>query len=213
MGHDVVNARNHLIAGHRHGKLRIEHGEFGKNIFSENVTYFQLFLAVGDDRAAVHLAARARHGQNASDRHYGIVNVLESVEIFDPTRPRCENRYGHRFGIVRTPSRRPPQAAGRLLPPRAFSTPSLSFSAVGLGITPPSSKISLPLRLRMSTTLIVNSVFLDGTAAVMKHNVFAVTQEAPCSVRREHFPEIQFGGIAVSKVSKHIFSLLLTVFI
>ena len=212
MGHDVVNARNHLIAGHRHGKLRIEHGEFGKNIFSENVTYFKLFLAVGDDRAAVHLAARARHGQNASDRHYGIVNVLESVEIFVPRVLVAENRYGHRFGIVahRAAAHRKQQVGfcrARLL----YSVPE--FFRRGIGHNAAVLENFLAVAFENVNHFVVNSVFLDGTAAVNEHNVFAVTRKLLVQSVESIFPEIQFGGIAVSKVSKHIFSLLLTFFI
>ena len=211
MGERVKSAGHHLEARHAEGVRRIEEREAGV-AFGIIAAGLHMKVLIGDDGAAVALAAGARHGD---DDPQG-----EGVEVDDPGPgpevlphvPGVPGGQGDGLGAVhhRAAAHRKQQVGfcrARLL----YSVPE--FFRRGIGHNAAVLENFLAVAFENVNHFVVNSVFLDGTAAIDEHNVFAVTRKLLVQSVESIFPEIQFGGIAVSKVSKHIFSLLLTFFI
>ncbi len=100
MRHNVINARYHLIFRQRESKFGVHDREFRKNFFVENVSDFEFLLVIGNDRAAVHFAARADHSQNAVDGDYIAGYVLKTDKILIPSVVVTVYRNRYCFRIV-----------------------------------------------------------------------------------------------------------------
>ena len=96
----VVYARHHLIVGKSERKFGIEDREFGHYFRAEDVPHFHPSIGVGDNAAAVHLAARAHHGKHTAYGNYFAVRLFEFHIIFVPYVAFAVYGNGHRFGVV-----------------------------------------------------------------------------------------------------------------
>ena len=81
---NIVDTRDHLIFRQRHRVPRVEDRELRHNIVAEHMTDLLLGFVIGDDRAAVHLRACARHSENAADGNYLAGRLLKADKIFLP---------------------------------------------------------------------------------------------------------------------------------
>ena len=98
--HNVVKSRDHLIARKREGILRIENGELREDFFAEHFPDLEFLRMVGDDGAAVHLAARTDHRQHAGNGNDLTGRLLKAEEVLLPRVLVAVDRDRNRLGIV-----------------------------------------------------------------------------------------------------------------
>ena len=97
---DVIDTRRHLSLGQREGELWVEDGELRHDIIAKDMADLELLLVVGDDGAAVHLGAGARHRQDAADRDDGAVGLLKADIVFVPRIVIAVDGDRYRLGVV-----------------------------------------------------------------------------------------------------------------
>ena len=98
---NIVYARHHLIVRQRERIDGVEHRKPGHDAFiGKHVTYLELLRMVGDDRARVHLAARAHHGEHAAYGHDGADGFFEPDVVLFPGVALAVHRNRQRLGIV-----------------------------------------------------------------------------------------------------------------
>ena len=64
------------------------------------MTYFEISLSVGDNRACIHFASRSDHCQNTANGYDFAVRLVEFVKIFFPRVLAAINRYGYCLCII-----------------------------------------------------------------------------------------------------------------
>lgn len=127
VGHDVEEARRHLVFRQREGKDRVEDGELGEYVVAEYVTDLPLLPVMGDHRAAVHLRAGTDHGQHAAHRDDLVVRVLHTEIIFLPGILLAIGRDGDRLGIITDRSAAPRPGSVPPCPPGPACIPRRAF--------------------------------------------------------------------------------------
>ena len=200
---NVVDARDHLIAGQGERVDGVEHREAGHDAFiGEHMPDLELLRRVGDDGARVHLAARADHRQNAADGNDLAVGLLETEIVFLPRVFGAMDGDGERLRIVahRTAAHGKEQVclvrAGNF---HAFAQLVVS----GVGHDARDLRDVLSALFEDSGDRVIDAVLLDGAAAVDEHDVLAVFGKFLLQVLDGAFAEIELGRIAVGKVSEH----------
>ena len=205
VGHDVIKARLHLIFGERIGELGVEHREFGEHFLAEHVPDLELFRVVGDDGASVHLAARAHHGQHAPHGDELAGRLLETDEIFLPGVLAAIRRDGHRLRVVAHRAAAHGKDEIRLARTRALAS-LVQLLHGGVGHDARVLGDVLAALAEDGGHLVVDAVALDGAAAVDQHHVLAVLSELALEPVQCVLSEIEFGGVAISEITQHIFS-------
>jgi len=131
--HDVMDASLHLIVGCGERIIGVEDRELGHEPLIEDVSHFEGVGSVGDDSAGIHLAASTRHCQHAGNGeddlpHWRVLLLqIEGIPIVTLI-VVCSS---HGLGVVADAA----TTIARMKPTLCFlamSTPSLSFSNVGL---------------------------------------------------------------------------------
>ena len=97
---DIVDTRRHLALGQGEGEGGVEDRELRHDIIAEDMANLELLLVVGDDRAAVHLGAGARHGQDTADGDDCAVGLFKADIILVPRIVVTVDGDRYRFGIV-----------------------------------------------------------------------------------------------------------------
>ena len=97
MAHDVVDAGYHLILGHGEREAWVEDSKVG---VTEVVEHLAVLRMTGDNRAAVHLRTRARHGEHAAHRNPATGHRLPVLEVILPRIAIEPCATGHSLAIV-----------------------------------------------------------------------------------------------------------------
>ena len=101
MRHDVEDTGDHLVLRHRVGELGVQDGEAREHLGAgEHVPDLQLAVVVRDHRAAVHLAARARHREDAAHRHDAALGLLHAQVVLLPRILLAVRRHAHGLRVV-----------------------------------------------------------------------------------------------------------------
>ena len=207
MVENIVNPRHHLIVRKREGVRRIKHGELGEHLRSEDVTDLELLLGIGDDRAAVHLAARADHRQDARDGHDRTRRFFKAKEVFLPRILVAVNGDGDRLGIVAHRAAADCQDQICLTCPRTGDA-LIELVRGGIGHDARVFGDLLAALLQNGHDPIIDPVLLDRAPAVDEQDVFAVIFEFRPKVLHGVLAEIEFRRIAIGKIPEHRFLLL-----
>ena len=164
--------------------------------------YLELLRVVGDDRAAVHLAARADHGEHVAHGDDLPVRLFETDEEFLPRIVAAVRGHGHRLCIVAHRAAAHRENEIRIAGAGAFAA-LVQLVAGGIGHDARVLGDGLAALFEYRGHFVVNAVALDRTAAVHQQHVFAVLGQLPFQPVKRVFAEIKFRGIAVSKISEH----------
>ena len=204
---DVVDARHHLIAGQGEGVGGIQHGETGHDLLvREDMTYLLLGGGVGDDRAGVHLRARAHHGQHAADGDYLAGRLLETQIVLLPGILVAVHGHGDRLGVVAHRSAAHGEQQIRFM--RSSDRDALvHLVAGGIGHDARYLPDILARGAQTAHDLVVDAVLFDGPAAVDEHDILPVLLKFGSEGRYRPFPEKELCGIAISEITEHILLL------
>ena len=199
MGQGVEAARNHLFFRHAVGVQGIQQGELRvqRRIIAPG---FDLHRFVGDDSAAVHLAAGAGNGHDdAQWKRFNSYSARLHPEIV-PDVPVVYSRQGNRLAAVHDRT----AADGKNQVDIFFAGQFCAFQhlAVGrVGHDAGKFRNGLARRVQNSCDLFINSVAFDGAAAVSQHHISAVLFQYVRQVLTDTaFTEIRFRRIFKNKV-------------
>ena len=198
--HDVVKPRDHLVFRERIGEFGVEAGKSGENLLAEHVPYLELLRMVGDDRAAVHLAARAHHREHAADGHDLAGRLFEADKVLLPRLFAAVDGNGHRLRVVADGAAADGEdeiclrLAGA---PHAF----VQLFDGRVGHDARVFKDVFAAFFENGADFIVDAVLFDRAAAVDEQHVFAVFGQLLFQPRKGVFAEIDLCGVAVGEIA------------
>ena len=193
MREDIEGTRLHL--SHRHGQCirRVHQRESRVHLRIIPVTFYLSFF-VGENSAAVHLAARSRHGDNDTARHYPVCHRLALHPEVLPRITVISGLHGYRFAAVhdRTSARAYDQTdivpPCQLCPFEHFGKSRIRHDAgefYYLIAARPASVCLLRVRMAVSHLsqhrhdVIICAVLFNGSAAVTEQDILPARSECP----------------------------------
>ena len=202
VAHDIEEARHHLVLGNRHGEARVEDGEAGEEGRAENLAAFEAFLAIGDDAAAVHLAAGAHHGEHGAHGDGLAVGALLAHPVFLPGVFVAIGRGRDAFGIVDGGTAAHGEDEVDVVVAHQPGTME-DFLVGGVGHHAGVFDDGLAGGFKCRHDSVVDAVFLNRAAAVAEHHRRPVVLQFLNKIAHRILTEIQFGGIVKFKIALH----------
>ena len=202
VGHDVEDAGDHLVAGDGVGEFRVEDGEAREIRRAEDLPELEFLRVVGDDRAAVHLAAGPDHGQDAADGNEPAGRVLLAEVVLVPGVGLAPGGGSHALGIVHDGAAADGQDEVHVVlagDPGAFIQFFHRRVRHDAGIL----EDLLAGVVQDLDDLVIDAVPFDGAAAVAEHDAGAVLDQFRGQEFQGSLAEDQFGRVVVGKVSEH----------
>ena len=202
MRHHIETARHHLIARQRECEHRVQNRETREHRIPKHAANLALHRMIRDDRAAVHLAARARHGQHTTHRNDGIIHRLHAHIVFLPRVRIAIRRHGNTLGIIAhraTAHRkdevhlvlaRQPGALAQLFHRRVRHHPRILHHR-------------LPRRPQNLHHPVVQPALLDGRLAIRKHHHRPETRQLPGQHPQSLLTKMQPCRIRICKCTFH----------
>lgn len=164
------------------------------------MTDFELLGVVGDDRAAVHLAARADHGEHATDGDDLAIGLLEADEILVPGVLGAVDGGRQRLCVVADRPAAHGEEKVRLCRAGSFAA-LLQFLDGGIGHDACVLEDFLPALAQNREDGVVNSVFLYRPAAVDQEHILAVFGQLLFQPFEGVFAEVNLCRIVVNEIS------------
>ena len=207
VAHDVEEARHHLVLRHRHGEARVEDGETGEEGRAEDLAAFEAFFAIGDDAAAVHLAAGAHHGEHGTHGDGLAVGALLAHPVFLPGVFLAVGRGRDTLGIVDSgAAAHCEDEVDVVVAHQAATLEDLLVGGVGHHAGVFDDGLACGFKCRDDS--VVDAVFLNRAAAVAEHHRRPVVFQLLDEMAHGVFAEIQFGGIVKFKIALHTAKLI-----
>ena len=137
------------------------------------MTDFQLLVMIGNDCAAVHLAASTHHSQYTTNRDNLTVRLLKADIILFPRIFVTVDRHGNRLGIIAAgAAAHSQQKIHMVLSGNPDTLPQLLYGRIRHHAAILDNYLAIGFQKLYN--LIVNAIALDGTAAVNQLNGFSV---------------------------------------
>ena len=175
VAHDVEETGHHLVLRHSHGEARVEDGELREDVAAEHFADFETGLVVGDDAAAVHLAAGAHHGQHRAHGHNLAARPALVDVVFLPRVFLAPGRGADALGIVDGAAAADGQDEVYIVVPHQLAT-LIEFLHRGVGHHAGVLDNRFSGLFQGRHDGVVHAVLLDGTAAVTQHDSGAVAR-------------------------------------
>ena len=168
-------------------------------------------MGIGDHRAGVHLGAGAHHGQHTAHRQGLAGRFLKTGVILLPGILVAVHRNGYRLGVIAHRAAADRQQQIGFMPPGSLHAP-IELIHRGVGHDAGNLSHIFAVVLQNFDNLVINPVFLDRTAAIDQHDVFAVLRQFGVEAVQCVLAEIQLGRVTIRKIAKHENILLLSGF-
>ncbi len=160
----------------------------------------ELLLMVGDDRSTVHLRAGARHRQHTAHGNDLAVGFLKADIVFIPGIVVTVDGYGYRLRVVTArPAADRKEEIDLVLARQPHALAQLIDRRVGHDARVLDDGLSV--RLEDRDDLVVESVFLDRTAAVDQLDGLAVFGQLFVEIAQRVIAEIKLGGIVITEIA------------
>ena len=197
----IVNTRHHLPHGNAVSEGGVENGELGHGLTAEHMADLQLLGMVGDDRAAVHLTARADHRQHTPDGQDLAIGFLKAQVVLVPRVLIAKHGDGYGLGVIayRTAADGEEQVYMMFAcDVHAF----IEFFGGGVGHDAAVLDDGLAAIFQNFGYGVIDAVFLDGPAAIDELDGM-VRFEFGREVCERALAEVEFGGIVKGEISEH----------
>ena len=194
VAHDIEEARHHLVLRHREGEAGVEDGELGHHVAAKDTSALEACSAVGDDAAAVHLAARAHHRKHRAHRHYPAVGALAAYPVFLPWVLVAPGADADGLGIVYRAAAAYGQYQVDIVV--VHQTRALAHLLDG-GVGHHTGVLHHPLAGLFEGRHhgVVDAVALDGAAAIAQHHRGAIVLQLADQMAHSLLAEIELRGV------------------
>ena len=202
MTHDVEKARNHLILRNRHSEARIKNGEPGHQRGAEHLASLEAFLTIGDDAAAIHLAAGTYHRQYGAHGDGLAAGVFLPHPILFPSILFAVGAGTHGLSIVDGGAAAHSQDKVDLMV--AHQTTTLHHLLVG-GVGHHTRVLDHRLAglLQRGHDCVVDAVLLNRASAIGEHDGGAVILQFFNKMAHGILAEIKLGRIVEFEIALH----------